>query len=145
MALAYSFDICPCCFVEYGYDDSWISQQEWISKGGPWNAEYLKPANWNMHEQLTNAIEGWHGGICGYARAHDYENKFGPEIERFVAWCTDPDPRRRLTAIIVLGWLEDERVEPALTLALSDSDEDVRDWAKHALEGRKEARNDGLR
>jgi hypothetical protein len=46
---------------------------------------------------------------------------------------------------MVLGCLEDDRIEPALHRGASDSDEDVRRLAERALKGRREYREAGLR
>jgi len=52
------FAICPCCGVEFGYDDFECSHSElrsqWISKGMPWFSQYtLAPQNWNPYLQLA--------------------------------------------------------------------------------------------
>ena len=53
-----SCDICPCCFTEYGFDDTEARQKEWIKK--PWfeKQEYM-PSDWDPRKQLANAIQGW--------------------------------------------------------------------------------------
>lgn len=66
------FDICPCCFFEYGYDDgnsgetfdSW--RQKWLfENGGKWMSEEDKPQKWSKEElieQLKNLKK------CNYLR-----------------------------------------------------------------------------
>lgn len=54
-----SFDICDCCGIEFGYEDTSESnilkyRQKWIDSGGEWFCKDLKPTNWNMKEQLKN-------------------------------------------------------------------------------------------
>lgn len=54
-----SFDICPCCGVEYGYEDAREAamlkfRQQWIASGGKWFNERLKPRDWDMKKQLLN-------------------------------------------------------------------------------------------
>ncbi len=52
-----SFDICPCCGCEFGYDDATPEAREryrkqWISNGALWFEPRLKPVGWNLREQL---------------------------------------------------------------------------------------------
>jgi hypothetical protein len=52
-----SFDICPCCGCEYGYEDAkpegkMRHLQKWVKSGANWFESDLKPANWNLREQL---------------------------------------------------------------------------------------------
>jgi hypothetical protein len=54
-----SFNICPCCGVEFGYED--ITEEgmsnfrnKWIGSGGKWFNEKMRPENWDMKEQLKN-------------------------------------------------------------------------------------------
>lgn len=143
--LASSYDICVCCFTEYGFDDSWRRQDEWLKSGARWYDDSLKPPNWTVEAQLHHAIEGWRSFVSGYARCLEYEERFLPHIDRFLAWIADPDSVRRLTAAMVLGWLEDERVDPALIVATKDVDDDVRTIAERSVEGRAEYRRQGLR
>lgn len=52
-----TYEICPCCGVEYGYEDSTIIaaknyRQDWIASGAKWNDVNEKPANWLLEDQL---------------------------------------------------------------------------------------------
>jgi hypothetical protein len=52
-----SFDICPCCGCEFGYHDATPQAKEyhrrkWVKSGGSWSEPKLKPANWDLREQL---------------------------------------------------------------------------------------------
>jgi hypothetical protein len=54
-----SFDICPCCGVEFGYEDATdiakkIFRENWISSGAEWFDPKIKPAYWNLKQQLIN-------------------------------------------------------------------------------------------
>ncbi|WP_110955994.1 hypothetical protein [Anaerosinus massiliensis] len=54
-----SFDICDCCGVEFGYEDTdeknmLCYRKRWIESGGKWFCKELRPLNWNMKEQLRN-------------------------------------------------------------------------------------------
>ena len=55
-----SFAICPCCGVEFGYEDadreSCISiRQYWIEeKGGEWWNPKEKPKGWSLDKQLKS-------------------------------------------------------------------------------------------
>src|SRR5437588_759385 len=62
-----SFEICPSCGVEFGYQDSTRSHRElraeWIAKGAGWHAgDEPPPGGWDPVEQLRRA---------GYADAAD--------------------------------------------------------------------------
>lgn len=56
-----SYDICPCCGVEFGYDDFKIdnivfeiARNKWLAKGAKWFKKDEKPKNWILEEQLKN-------------------------------------------------------------------------------------------
>ncbi|HEU5088394.1 MAG TPA: hypothetical protein VFT99_13150 [Roseiflexaceae bacterium] len=54
---AHTFEICPCCGIEFGYDDATSShaelRAEWIAAGAHWWSEYTPPPpNWNAADQL---------------------------------------------------------------------------------------------
>lgn len=52
-----SFNICPCCGCEFGYDDATPHGREqyrrqWIDNGAPWFNPQKKPADWSLEDQL---------------------------------------------------------------------------------------------
>ncbi len=52
-----SFNICPCCGCEFGYNDAKPEGRseyriKWLHEGAFWFQPKLKPANWNLKEQL---------------------------------------------------------------------------------------------
>lgn len=54
-----SFDICDCCGIEFGYEDTTEEnvknyRKKWIDSGGEWFCKDLRPDNWSMREQLKN-------------------------------------------------------------------------------------------
>jgi len=54
-----SYNICPCCGVEFGYDDSNILHSElrekWIINGMKWWSKNISPpVNWDPLHQLKN-------------------------------------------------------------------------------------------
>jgi transcription elongation factor Elf1 len=54
-----SFEICPCCGTEFGYDDSSVKHSElrkkWISAGAKWWSKAQRtPLGWNAAQQLHN-------------------------------------------------------------------------------------------
>lgn len=56
-----SFEICPSCGTEFGYQDATKShaelRKEWIEKEMPWWSKSIeKPVDWNPQEQLK-AVE----------------------------------------------------------------------------------------
>jgi hypothetical protein len=60
-----SFDICPCCGTQFGYDDccggdvnaraAWYRQARarWIAGGMVWWSPYPAPAGWDARMQLA--------------------------------------------------------------------------------------------
>ncbi|MEW9702988.1 hypothetical protein [Paenibacillus sp. SI8] len=55
--LSPSYEICPCCGVEFGVDDInkaayEIYKKEWFESGNKWFMESKKPNNWNLQDQL---------------------------------------------------------------------------------------------
>lgn len=53
------YNICPCCGVEFGYDDSNALHSElrekWIATGMQWWSRNISPpTNWNPLHQLKN-------------------------------------------------------------------------------------------
>ena len=55
-----SYEICPCCGFEFGFDDGGQAQSfdsfrlRWIESGAAWFRPELKPNNWDLHKQLKN-------------------------------------------------------------------------------------------
>lgn len=54
-----SYNICPCCGTEFGYDDSTLTHSDlrskWISEGMLWWSKHQKiPDNWDPVKQLDN-------------------------------------------------------------------------------------------
>lgn len=54
-----TFEICDCCGVEFGYEDSTPSsasryRQAWLARGSPWFEPKERPANWSLGEQLRH-------------------------------------------------------------------------------------------
>ncbi|MBJ6362782.1 hypothetical protein ACFOQM_16180 [Paenibacillus sp. GCM10012307] len=50
-----SFEICPCCKFQFGYDQrSKIPEyrENWIAKGAKWFDKDEKPDNWSSKDQL---------------------------------------------------------------------------------------------
>jgi hypothetical protein len=54
-----SFEICPSCGGEFGYNDATPEAEEnyrrnWIQNGAQWLDSSLKPTDWNLRNQLLN-------------------------------------------------------------------------------------------
>lgn len=54
-----TFDYCPCCGVEFGYQDCQESaatkfRGEWVEKGCLWSEPLQKPTRWRWEEQREN-------------------------------------------------------------------------------------------
>tara|TARA_R110002124_G_scaffold278588_1_gene450669 strand:- start:1725 stop:1991 length:267 start_codon:yes stop_codon:yes gene_type:complete len=52
-----TYEICPCCGVEYGYEDSAVAgvkqyRQEWMASGAKWQDAKARPENWSLEDQL---------------------------------------------------------------------------------------------
>jgi len=55
-----SFYICPCCGIEFGYDDAKTSYEElrqrWLERGAPWfSRTTAPPPDWSATDQLVRA------------------------------------------------------------------------------------------
>lgn len=55
-----TYNICPCCGTEFGYDDARSSharlRERWIANGMSWWSSYLRPpGHWDPASQLKNA------------------------------------------------------------------------------------------
>jgi hypothetical protein len=54
-----SFGICPCCGVEFGYEDITLDgvkdyRADWLSAGAKWFDERERPSDWSLALQLAN-------------------------------------------------------------------------------------------
>lgn len=54
-----TYEICPCCGVEFGNEDYTINsiiryRKEWIENGAVWNDLRKKPKLWNLENQIKN-------------------------------------------------------------------------------------------
>lgn len=54
-----TFEVCDCCGVEFGYEDSTLSgirnyRENWVENGAEWSNPKLKPPDWNLEKQLKN-------------------------------------------------------------------------------------------
>jgi hypothetical protein len=54
-----SFEICPCCNVEFGYEDCNLDtirsfRTRWMQDGALWSDLKTKPLNWSLKEQMKN-------------------------------------------------------------------------------------------
>ncbi|MEP2827982.1 hypothetical protein [Parvibaculum sp.] len=53
-----SFEICPCCGIEFGYQDATTSHRvlrhRWVNQGMAWS-HGLPPAQWDPLKQLRDA------------------------------------------------------------------------------------------
>lgn len=59
-----TFDICNCCSVEFGiqdtdYDGVIEFRKDWINNGAKWFVPKMKPNNWDLEEQLKNIPKKW--------------------------------------------------------------------------------------
>lgn len=53
-----TFEICECCGVEFGYEDSSLQgilnyREQWLRNGAKWFAARRKPDNWDVDAQLN--------------------------------------------------------------------------------------------
>ena len=58
-----SFEICPCCGSEFGYDDATLShehlRENWVKNGALWwSSSVLPPVGWDPIQQLSRANFG---------------------------------------------------------------------------------------
>lgn len=71
-----SFEICPCCSVEFGYEDASRSheslREEWVAKGMPWWSDVRKPpAGWDPVKQLRTVTESPGGTASTSGKGED--------------------------------------------------------------------------
>lgn len=56
-----SFEICPSCGNQFGYDDAVAShaslRQKWISKGARWWSREAPPEGWEPQVQLARVMQ----------------------------------------------------------------------------------------
>lgn len=57
-----SFEICPCCGIQFGYDDATVSHEElgrrWMADGMKWFSTCTSPPElWNPAEQYRRRHE----------------------------------------------------------------------------------------
>ena len=57
--LRWSYDICPCCGCEFGYDDNLRHLEKWIEGGMKWFNQDLCSTTWSYEEQIQNQIRPW--------------------------------------------------------------------------------------
>jgi hypothetical protein len=55
-----SFEICPCCGVQFGYQDCGFPhaalRRIWLAGGGPWHSDFTRPPDgWSALGQLRRA------------------------------------------------------------------------------------------
>ncbi len=53
-----SFEICPCCGVEFGYDDATLGaiqryRAKWLELGASWFLPDERPSDWSLDEQMA--------------------------------------------------------------------------------------------
>ncbi len=58
------FDYCPCCGVEFGYQDATAVgakrfREQWLERGGHWSVKEREPPNWDLTRQLEHIPEGF--------------------------------------------------------------------------------------
>ena len=54
-----TFNICDCCGVEFGYEDSNLEairtfRRKWLEEGNKWWNLKAKPKNWSLNAQMKN-------------------------------------------------------------------------------------------
>ena len=53
-----NFDTCPCCGVDFGYEDiletAYLEYKDQWIKSGKWLMEKERPNDWSMEKQLEN-------------------------------------------------------------------------------------------
>ena len=55
-----SFDMCPCCGVEWGYEDNGLFSTEryrnlWIEKGAPWFSRHIQSDSLSFDERMRRS------------------------------------------------------------------------------------------
>ncbi|MBL7719068.1 MAG: hypothetical protein JNL72_09560 [Flavipsychrobacter sp.] len=59
-----SHDICICCGVQFGYEDTTNDgvtdyRKRWLANGAEWFSPDFKPKDWNLENQLMKIPEKW--------------------------------------------------------------------------------------
>ena|SRR5271156_1816129 len=59
-----TFNICPCCDSESGYEDSSLestrkARQDWVERGYSWFDRRFKPLNWDPSIQQKQIPSKW--------------------------------------------------------------------------------------
>ena len=59
-----SYSICPCCGVEFGLEDSGLSnvlsaRDFWLEQGAQWFQSEEKPPSWDKDKQMLNIPDEW--------------------------------------------------------------------------------------
>ena len=59
-----NWEICPCCGVEFGYEDQTVEsanrfRNEWIANGAVWFENSEKPIDWKLEHQLDKRPNGF--------------------------------------------------------------------------------------
>jgi hypothetical protein len=59
-----SFEFCPCCGVEWGYQDATAVgarryREQWLKAGAAWESPELRPAHWDLQAQLMAIPTGF--------------------------------------------------------------------------------------
>lgn len=54
-----TYDICPCCGCEFGYEDCTFEsainyRKQWIENGVKWFDLKYKPEDWDLEKQMQN-------------------------------------------------------------------------------------------
>ena len=57
------FEICPCCFCEFGFDDTSAYREAWMAAGCPFHSPHYRPVDWNPEKQLQKADYSWRNPI----------------------------------------------------------------------------------
>ena len=57
-----TYEICPCCGVEFGNEDYDLFsikeyRKEWLKNGANWFDKKKKPVSWDVNKQLMNVPE----------------------------------------------------------------------------------------
>lgn len=53
-----TYNICPCCGCEFGYEDFQVSgvlrhREQWLRDGANWFSPKMRPADWDLEQQLN--------------------------------------------------------------------------------------------